>query len=87
MEGADPVIWYSFGITHFVRPEDFPVMPCETVGFHLKPFGFFSVNPGVDLAPETNAASKLYANGHAANGNGHAATNGNGSCCETAAAH
>jgi hypothetical protein len=25
-----------------VRVEDFPVMPCEVTGFHIKPFGFFS---------------------------------------------
>jgi primary-amine oxidase len=31
LEGADPVIWYAFGVTHVVRPEDFPVMPCEWV--------------------------------------------------------
>jgi primary-amine oxidase len=80
---ADPVIWYSFGVTHIVRVEDFPVMPVETIGFHLKPFGFFSGNPGLDIPPTKNAASKLAgANGatccsNGANGtNGIAATNG-----------
>lgn len=32
MEGADPVIWYSFGVTHAPRVEDFPVMPVEITG-------------------------------------------------------
>ncbi len=32
---------YPTGVTHIVRPEDFPVMPVEHVGFTLKPFGFF----------------------------------------------
>ena len=32
--GHDPVVWYCFGITHVVRPEDFPVMPVEKV-LHL----------------------------------------------------
>ena len=27
--GSDPVVWYSFGVTHVVRPEDFPIMPVE----------------------------------------------------------
>lgn len=27
--GADPVVWYSFGVTHSPRVEDFPVMPVE----------------------------------------------------------
>lgn len=40
--GADPVLWYTFGVTHFVRPEDYPVMPCDQIGFALKPVGFFS---------------------------------------------
>ncbi len=42
-----------------VRPEDFPVMPVETVGFHLKPVSFFKQNPALDLPRTINAASKL----------------------------
>jgi primary-amine oxidase len=57
------------GATHLVRPEDFPVMPVETVGFHLKPVSFFKQNPAVDLPRTVNKASKLAgscctANGH-----------------------
>lgn len=33
-------------------------MPCEVIGFTLKPSGFFCRNPGVDLPPETNQASR-----------------------------
>jgi primary-amine oxidase len=51
---TDVVLWHTVGATHFTRPEDFPVMPCEYVGFTLKPFGFFDRNPGLDLAPEGN---------------------------------
>ena len=29
------VVWYTFGVTHFVRPEDWPVMPVEYTGFML----------------------------------------------------
>lgn len=47
------------GATHLVRPEDFPVMPVETVGFHLKPVSFFKHNPALDLPRVTNTASKL----------------------------
>lgn len=39
--------------------QDFPVMPCETTGFVLKPDGFFSGNPAIDLPPSKNKASKL----------------------------
>lgn len=45
--GADPVVWYTFGVTHFVRPEDYPVMPCDTIGFTLRPVGFFKANPAL----------------------------------------
>lgn len=58
LKGADPVIWYSFGVTHLPRLEDFPIMPVETVSFQLKPFGFFMWNPTLDIAPEKNKASK-----------------------------
>ncbi len=48
---TDLVVWYTFGANHVVRPEDWPVMPVETVGFHLKPAGFFDGNPALDVPP------------------------------------
>ncbi|MEX1006803.1 MAG: primary-amine oxidase [Acidimicrobiia bacterium] len=48
---TDVVLWYTFGVTHFVRPEDWPVMPVEYTGFLLSPFGFFDRNPALDLPP------------------------------------
>ena len=48
---TDIVVWHTVGVTHFCRPEDFPVMPVEYAGFTLKPFGFFDANPAIDLAP------------------------------------
>jgi primary-amine oxidase len=48
---TDLVAWYSFGVTHFVRPEDWPVMPVEYAGFMLVPFGFFDRNPALDVPP------------------------------------
>jgi primary-amine oxidase len=49
--GTDVVVWYTFGVTHFVRPEDWPVMPVEYSGFTLMPFGFFDRNPALDVPP------------------------------------
>jgi primary-amine oxidase len=49
IEDADVVVWYTFGAHHVVRPEDWPVMPVSTAGFHLKPSGFFAGNPALDL--------------------------------------
>jgi primary-amine oxidase len=48
---TDVVLWYVFGIHHVPRVEDWPVMPVDIVGFHLKPSGFFDANPALDVAP------------------------------------
>jgi primary-amine oxidase len=57
LQQADVVVWYTFGSNHVVRPEDWPVMPVETVGFHLKPAGFFDGNPALDVPPPPPAHS------------------------------
>jgi len=51
IDGADIVLWHTFGPTHFPRPEDWPVMPVARCGFTLKPTGFFSRNPTLDVPP------------------------------------
>ena len=51
LDGQDVVVWYTFGAHHVVRPEDWPVMPVSTVGFMLKPTGFFDGNPALDMPP------------------------------------
>ena len=44
----------------FSQPHaDFPVMPCESTGFTLKPDGFSNGNPAIDVPPETNEESEL----------------------------
>ena len=48
---TDVVVWYTFGLTHIVRPEDWPVTPVEYTGFLLRPFGFFDRNPALDVPP------------------------------------
>jgi primary-amine oxidase len=58
IENQDIVVWHSFGATHVCRPEDFPVMPVEYVGFTLKPNGFFAGNPAMDLPADRNGASR-----------------------------
>jgi primary-amine oxidase len=50
---TDVVLWYTFGLTHVVRTEDWPVMPVTPIGFRLMPSGFFDGNPGMDVpAPD-----------------------------------
>jgi primary-amine oxidase len=59
LENTDLVLWHVFGVHHQPRTEDFPVQPCITAGFKLMPSGFFDQNPGIDVAPGVNKASKL----------------------------
>jgi primary-amine oxidase len=51
---TDVVVWHTFGTTHLPRPEDWPIMPCEYVGFSLKPAGFFDRNPSLDVPPPSS---------------------------------
>ncbi|MFT4212992.1 MAG: primary-amine oxidase [Microbacterium sp.] len=43
--GEDLVLWHTFGLTHFPRNEDWPVMPMDYAKFTLKPYNFFERNP------------------------------------------
>jgi primary-amine oxidase len=54
IEKADVVLWYVFGLHHITRPEDWPIMPVDTVSFWLKPVGFFDRNPALDVPPTAN---------------------------------
>jgi primary-amine oxidase len=49
IENRDIVLWYTMGITHIPRPEDWPVMPVHRAGFKLVPNGFFPQNPALDV--------------------------------------
>jgi primary-amine oxidase len=48
---TEVVLWYVFANNHVPRPEDWPVMPVGSIGFQLKPDGFFDRNPAMDVAP------------------------------------
>ncbi|WP_394216373.1 primary-amine oxidase [Brachybacterium vulturis] len=65
VDGEDLVLWHTFGLTHFPRPEDWPIMPVDRVGFRLRPEGFFDRSPVLDVpapasshcgAPDDDAA-------------------------------
>src|SRR5262249_61260861 len=48
----DVVVWYTMGITHIPRPEEWPVMPVTHVGFKMIPAGFFARSPALDVPRE-----------------------------------
>ncbi|MBM4067390.1 MAG: primary-amine oxidase [Planctomycetes bacterium] len=48
---TDVVAWYVFAHMHVPRPEDWPVMPVASIGFALRPDGFFARNPALDVPP------------------------------------
>jgi primary-amine oxidase len=45
----DLVVWYVAGVTHIVRPEEWPVMAPHYIKFSLMPYGFFNQNPTVKM--------------------------------------
>jgi primary-amine oxidase len=47
----DVVVWYTAAFTHDPSVENFPVMTRETLGFGIRPHGFFDENPALDLPP------------------------------------
>jgi primary-amine oxidase len=49
IEGTDIVVWYTMGMHHVVRAEDWPVMPVVWHELELRPFDFFARNPALDL--------------------------------------
>ncbi len=49
LQNEDLVVWYSLGVTHVPRPEDWPVMSVHRAGFKMVPWGFFARNPAIDL--------------------------------------
>ena len=48
LTSQDLVLWYTLGVTHIPRPEEWPVMPVHEAGFQLAPSGFFRSNPALN---------------------------------------
>ncbi|MFZ4893664.1 primary-amine oxidase [Plantibacter sp. Mn2098] len=71
VDGEDIVLWHTFGLTHFPRPEDWPIMPVDTTGFVLKPHGFFGRNPAMDIPANDHCAVPAAESGAAGSGSSH----------------
>lgn len=54
--GEDIVLWHTFGLTHFPRSEDWPVMPMDYAKFTLKPYNFFDRNPTLNVPAPVKSA-------------------------------
>ncbi len=49
LQDSDVVIWYTLGVTHIPRPEEWPIMSVHQAGFKLVPNAFFDQNPAVNV--------------------------------------
>jgi primary-amine oxidase len=49
LDNKDVVVWYTLGVTHIPRPEEWPVMTVHKATFKLMPSGFFNRNPALDV--------------------------------------
>jgi primary-amine oxidase len=52
LDGEDLVLWYTLGVNHVTRPEDWPILPVHIADFKLEPVNFFDENPAIDVPPE-----------------------------------
>jgi primary-amine oxidase len=64
VDGDDIVVWASFAMTHFPRPEDWPIMPVDRLGFTMKPYGFFDRNPALDVPRPKSGHCSTETDGH-----------------------
>ncbi|MEN2739221.1 primary-amine oxidase [Microbacterium sp. X-17] len=68
LDGEDIVVWHTFGLTHFPRLEDWPIMPVDYAGFTLKPYGFFDRNPTLDVPRSASSCHSTAASASASCG-------------------
>ena len=50
LDGKDLVVWYTMGITHIPRPEEWPIMTVHRASFKIMSRGFFDQNPVLNVS-------------------------------------
>ncbi|KXJ85429.1 copper amine oxidase [Microdochium bolleyi] len=65
IDNTDIVCYVQFGLTHFPRTEDFPIMPAEPVGVMLRASNFFTRNPALWVPPSTVSVDRSSRNAFA----------------------
>lgn len=64
IENTTLTAWYTVGVQHNPRLEDWPVMPVTHAGFMMRPFNFFPGNPSLDVPPPDDHGASCEHNGH-----------------------
>ena len=49
IEEADLVAWYTIGVHHITRPEDWPILSTVWQGVKLRPYRYFTQNPALGV--------------------------------------
>jgi primary-amine oxidase len=49
LDNEDLVVWYTYGVTHIPRPEEWPIMTVHPAGFKIMAWGFFDKNPVLNV--------------------------------------
>lgn len=62
IDNTDIVCYIQFGLTHFPRTEDFPVMPAEPVSVMMRASNFFLKNPALWVPPSDVVVDKTSRN-------------------------
>lgn len=65
IENTDIVCYMQFGLTHFPRTEDFPIMPAEPVSIMLRASNFFQKNPALWVPPSALCVDTMSRNAFA----------------------
>ena len=62
IENTDIVCYMQFGLTHFPRTEDFPIMPAEPVSIMMRASNFFRKNPALWVPPSALCVDSMSRN-------------------------